>query len=288
MRLAYYLIFKPISLLPWGVIYFLSDFLYVLMYKIFRYRLKVVNTNLYNSLPDKSEQEISVIRNKFYSHFFDFIMESIKLLSTSTEEIMDRMELTNPELLDKYHAQGRDLIICGGHYSNWEFITLAFQPRLKHQTSAIYHQFKNKFFEKIMLDSRSKAGMLMVSRSKVREGFYDTIKEPIGIIFATDQSPTIAKKVYWTTFLNQETAVAVGAEKFAKERDAVVIWGDNQKLGRGKFRITFQVITETPLEEPHGRITDLHVDILEKQILREPAYWLWTHKRWKRKRKAGE
>lgn len=274
--------------MPWGIIYFLSDFLYILMYKIFRYRIKVVNKNLYNSLPHKSEKEITAIRNKFYSHFFDFIMEGIKLLSASPEDIMSRMTLTNPELLNKYHEEGRDLIICGGHYSSWEFTTMAFQPRLKHQTSAIYHQFKNKFFEKIMLDARSKAGMLLVSRSQVREGFYNTITEPIAILFGTDQSPTIAKKVYWTTFLGQETAVAFGSEKFAKERNAVVIWANNEKLGRSKFEVTFKVLTDTPQDEAYGQITEMHVRALEEQILREPAYWLWTHKRWKRKRKAGE
>ena len=209
-------------------------------------------------------------------------------MSATTEDIMGRMSLTNPELLNKYFEEGRDIILCGGHYSSWEFTTLAFQPRLKHQTSAIYHQFKNKFFEKIMFDARSKAGMLMVSRSQVKEGFYNSIIEPIAILFGTDQSPTIAKKVYWTTFLGQETAVAFGAEKFAKERNAVVVWADNEKLGRSKFEVSFKVLTDTPLDKPHGQITEMHVRALEEQILREPAYWLWTHKRWKRKRKAGE
>lgn len=288
MAILYYLLIKPLSLLPWKALYIISDALYLIIYKLFNYRTKVVNTNLKNSFPDRSEVEIAAIRDKFYSHFFDIIVESIKLFSASSEEIMKRMEVTNPELLDKYYDQGRDLVICGGHYSNWEFVTHAFPPRVKHQMSAIYHQLKNKFFEKIILESRSRGGTLMVSRRETREGYYDAINEPIGIIFGTDQSPSIAKKVFWTTFLGQETAVAFGAEKFAKERNAVVIWGDNEKLGRSKFSVTFKVLTESPLDETHGRISELHVAALEKQILKAPAYWLWTHKRWKRKRKADE
>jgi len=288
MAILYYLLIKPLSLLPWKALYIISDALYLIIYKLFNYRTKVVNTNLKNSFPDRSEVEIAAIRDKFYSHFFDIIVESIKLFSASSEEIMKRMEVTNPELLDKYYDQGRDLVICGGHYSNWEFVTHAFPPRVKHQMSAIYHQLKNKFFEKIILESRSRGGTLMVSRRETREGYYDAINEPIGIIFGTDQSPSIAKKVFWTTFLGQETAVAFGAEKFAKERNAVVIWGDNEKLGRGKFSVTFKILTESPLDETHGRISELHVAALEKQILKAPAYWLWTHKRWKRKRKADE
>lgn len=288
MAILYYLLIKPLSLLPWRALYFISDCLYWIVYKLFKYRTQVVNANLRNSLPDRTTKEIAEIRDRFYHHFFDIIIESIKLFSARSEEIMDRMEVTNPELLDTYYAQGRDLVICGGHYSNWEYVTHAFPPRVKHQMSAIYHQLKNKFFEKIILESRSRGGTLMVSRKQTRDGYYDTVTEPIGIIFGTDQSPSIAKKVYWTTFLGQETAVAFGAEKFAKERNAVVIWGDNEKLGRGKFSVTFKVLTESPVDEPHGRISELHVAALEKQILKAPAYWLWTHKRWKRKRKPGE
>lgn len=288
MAIFYYFLIKPLSLLPWRLLYLISDFLYLILYKIFRYRTKVVNANLSNSFPHRSKSEIANIRNEFYHHFFDIIVESIKLFSARSEEILERMKVTNPELLDQYYAQGRDLVICGGHYSNWEFVTHAFPPRVKHQMSAIYTQLENKFFERVILESRSRGGTLMVSRQATKEGYYDTIKEPIGIIFGTDQSPSTAKKVYWTTFLGQETAVAFGAEKFAKNRNAVVIWGDNEKLGRGKFKVTFKVLTEKPLEEAHGKISEMHVAALEKQILKAPAYWLWTHKRWKRKRKEGE
>lgn len=232
--------------------------------------------------------EIKRIRSDFYHHFFDLMVESIKLFSAKPEDIIRRMPVTNPEVLDKYFDEGRGLVICGGHYSNWEFVTMSFPHFLKHQMSAIYHQFKNKFVENTMMATRTVNGMQMVSRTQVKAGYYDNVKEPLGIIFGTDQSPTIAKKVYWTNFLNQETAVAFGAEKFAKERDCVVVWGDNQKLGRGKFQITFKVLTENPLDEPHGRITELHTKALEQQILRKPEHWLWTHKRWKRKRKEGE
>lgn len=288
IQIVYYLLIKPLSLLPFSALYALSDFLNFLIFRVFRYRQKVVTQNLKNSFPDKSWKEIKSIRGKFYSHFFDLIVESIKLFSVAPEKINERMQVTNPEILDKYYEEGRGLVICGGHYSNWEFITTPVETQLKHQTSAIYHQFKNKFLEKIMLDSRSRSGMLMVSRKAVKEGYYDSITEPLAIIFGTDQSPTIAKKVYWTQFLNQETAVAFGAEKFAHERNSVVVWADNEKIGRGQFKVTFRVLSEEPNKEPYGRITELHTKALEEQILQKPEHWLWTHKRWKRKRKAGE
>lgn len=288
IQVFYYILIKPLSLLPFSALYVLSDLLNFLVFRVFRYRQKVVTENLKNSFPEKSWKEIKEIRGKFYKHFFDLIVESLKLFSPDVEDINQRMQVTNPEILDKYYEQGRGVVICGGHYSNWEFVTISVETQLKHQTSAIYHQFKNKFLERIMLESRSISGMLMVSRKAAKEGFYNTITDPIAIIFGTDQSPTIAKKVYWTQFLNQETAVAFGSEKFAKERDCVVVWVDNVKIARGQFRLTIKVLTENPLEEEHGFITEMHTKALEEQIIRKPEHWLWTHKRWKRKRREDE
>jgi KDO2-lipid IV(A) lauroyltransferase len=52
---------------------------------------------------------------------------------------------------------------------------------------------------------------------------------------------------------------------------------------RGHYEITVEILTDKPKEEPVGNITEMHVRALEKQIMETPEYWLWTHKRWKKK-----
>jgi len=284
MFIVYYLILKPLSLLPWWALYLISDFLNLVIYRIFNYRNDVVSNNLKNSFPEKSEDEIKAIKKEFYKHFFDVIVESIKLFSVNPNDIVERSRVTNPELLDKYAYQGRGIAIVGGHYGNWEYIAIALDPQTKHQTLAIYHQIKNKFFEKVMLESRSKTGMLMVSRNSIRTGFFEGNSEKYAIVFGADQFPQNAKKVHFTTFMNQRTAVAFGPEKIAKERNLVVVWGDNIKVGRGRYELTFKVLTENPKDEKPGHITEMHTRALEEEIRLAPAYWLWTHKRWKKER----
>lgn len=248
----------------------------------------MVNKNLRLSFPNKTAQEIREIRRKFYRHFCDVTLEAVKMQNMTAADLRERQTVVNPEIVDHLYEQGKGLIICTGHYNNWEYVATGINPWFKHQTVGIYHQFKSKFFERKMLEARGVTGMLMVSRSEVRDGFFEKNKDPFAIFFGTDQSPTIAKRVYWTTFLNQETAVAFGAEKYAKERNAAVVFAKNEKVKRGHYRMTLEILTEQPLDTAHGEITEMHTKALEKVILEEPEFWLWTHKRWKRKRKEGE
>jgi len=281
MPFLYYLLIKPLSLLPWKVLYGISTILYFFLYKMLKYRSRVVTNNLKHSFPEKDPEELLQIQKTFYRHFFDIVVETIKLFSAKPEEIIERSKIINPKVLNQYYDQGREVAVVGGHYGNWEYVAISLQPQLKHQVLGIYHQFKNAFFEKVMFESRTKTGMIFVSRKKVKEGFFKDNDNKYAVIFGADQFPANAKKVHFTTFLNQRTAVAFGPEKFAKERNMVVIWGENTRVGRGRYEITFKVLTENPRDEAPGVITDLHTKALEEEIIKSPAYWLWTHKRWK-------
>lgn len=284
MKIIYYLFLKPLIALPWPVLYLVSDFLYLIGYGIFRYRVSIVNQNLENSFPEKNSKERAKIRRKFYRHFFDVILESIKISGETEEQIRQKCHFKNPELIDSLTGKGRDVILVGGHYNNWEIMCYPLDRLVNDQVVAIYHQFKNKFFEKKMREARGSLGVHLVSRSELREGALNTLTKRLIIIFLADQSPTIAKRVYWTQFLNQETAVAYGTEIYALRKNAAVVYFQNKKVERGRYEITFKLLSEFPKEEPRGAITEKHVRALEEDILAEPQYWLWTHKRWKRKR----
>jgi KDO2-lipid IV(A) lauroyltransferase len=104
------------------------------------------------------------------------------------------------------------------------------------------------------------------------------------IIFGADQSPSISKNIYWTQFLNQDTAVALGAEKYGKLYDMPVVFTHLSRVKRGYYVVEFETVTANPVQEEEHFITEKHVRLMEKQILKQPEFWLWSHKRWKKKR----
>ena len=287
-RLLYYVILKPLSWLPLKLLYVLSDFLYLVLYKGFKYRQKVVRNNLVNSFPGKSIDEIIKIEQKFYSHFCDLIVESIRLFSISEKELGQRCKILNPEILDQFYDRGKSLIIVAGHYNNWEMTAAIMGTQVKHQMIGIYTPMSNKFFDRKFLKSRERFGLKMVANKLVKEGFEGNKERLTATLFATDQSPTHSKRVHWTSFLNQFTAVFLGAERFAREYDFPVLYGHVNKIRRGYYETEVVVLENDPIQTPEGEITEIHTSRLEKQIKRTPQYWLWTHKRWKRKMKESD
>ena len=287
-KLLFYLVILPISKLPFGVLYLISDFLYLVLYKVIGYRTKVVRANLENSFADKSGAEIKELEAKFYSHLCDLVVESLKAFSISLEDAKRRMKDRNIEIVNQYHKQGRQVVLVGGHYGNWELFAITIGATTEHETIALYTPLKNEFINEKITESRSKYGLGMLSIKEIKSKLTDINSGLYAIIFGADQSPRKTQRVYWMKFLNQETGVQFGTEKFAKEFNAVVIFTNIYKVKRGYYELQYDVITEQPNEEELGYISKTHTQMLEKVIQAQPEYWLWSHKRWKHRRPEGE
>lgn len=283
--LIYYVIVIPISHLPFRVLYFISDIVYILLYYIVGYRKKVVRENLKNAFPELSDEERAVIEKKFYKHFADFLVESTKSLSISNKAIKERCALINPEEVHKYFDQGKDVIILCGHYNNWEYYAVGIAQQMKHKTIAAYRPLKNKFFDRKILKSRQRFGMKMLSMREIPRFFANkSSTTPILSVMVNDQSPGDPKTAYWNTFLNQDTGWMKGAEKLAKKYDQVILFGAIRKKKRGFYEVSFSPISEDISKERDGYVLDKHAEYLEMVIREHPQYWLWSHRRWKHKR----
>lgn len=275
------------ALLPMWALYILSDILYVIIYKIAGYRLKVVRTNMANSFPDKSETELRKLEQDFYHHFADYIVETIKLAHISLEEAQRRAYLVNPELVDQLMERGHTCcIFLMGHYGNWEWFSSAASRFKDSGAYQIYRPLKNKAFDRLFINLRTHFGSFGIKKN-------DTIRDIIKlkqdktrsvVVFLADQTPSRNNLHYWTEFLNQDTPVLTGPERIAQKLDLPVIFLDTKKIKRGYYTIDMKLVTETPKETPEFWITEQYTYLMEKCILRNPAYWLWTHKRWKYKK----
>lgn len=294
-RLLYYILYVWMylhALLPFRVLYILSDILYFFVYKIAGYRLKVVRHNLEASFPEKTKQERLTIEREFYHHFCDYFVETLKLLHISDEEMQRRMQFNNVEQIKELMKDGNSALMYLGHYCNWEWVTsinLDFKEEGK-VLGEIYKPLKNKAMDELFLKIRSRFGSLAISKQdtfrvivKLRNEGQQTL-----IGFMADQTPAWRNIHYWTPFLNQDTPVFTGVERIAKQTGFAVVYLDMEKIKRGYYKATVRLITDNPREEPENNITETYIRAMEKTILRNPAYWLWTHKRWKRTREEVE
>ena len=282
--LIYYLVIMPVSRLPYRLLYAFADFIFLVLYRVAGYRKKVVRMNLQNSFPEKNTDEIQRLEVLFYKHFCDVIVETVKSFTMSRKDILQRMVVLNPELVNQYYDTGRSVFLCGGHFNNWEWIATGIDPQIRHQACALYKPLSNSFFEKKMKSTRGKFGLQMV-RIHDAAVFFTTKKPEMTLtIFGIDQSPGHPDRCHWMSFLNQDTGVQFGLEKFAREFNYPVIFGKLNKVKRGYYTLELSLITDTPGHHPHGWIIETATRMVEAEIVENPQYWLWTHKRWKHKR----
>lgn len=279
-RLAYYLIVFPISKLPFWGIYLLSDILYGI-FCIFPYRKKVIEGNIRRSFPEKSDKEIDALVNQFYRHFTDILAEGIKNLSISREELQKRYRIKNPEVMQQLYEQQKSVLLVSGHYNNWEWLITSQNFLFPHQAMGIGMPLTSKFWDKKVNERRERFGMIVVHSKNFREKIKEQT-QPTAILTLSDQSPGDAKKSYWMEFLNQQTAVLFGAEQMAHEYGFSVVFYHTRKIKRGYYEMELELITDNPKTMKWGEITEAHTHLLEKAILERPAFWLWSHKRWKR------
>ena len=244
--------------------------------------------NLTNSFPQKTEKEIIRIEKKFYRHLCDYFVETIKTLRLSSEEMRKRMKFVNPELIEELTQNGQACFACTGHYGNWEWIpSISADLGEKMVSGLIYRRLKSSFFDRLFLDIRSRFGALPIEKDSALRKIIKLRSEgnAMFIGFLADQRPSKYQDEYWTTFLHQDSLVQTGVERIAHLLKCPVVYLEVVKVKRGYYTGTFSVITLDASKEAEFFVLEQYMRRLEETILKEPAYYLWSHKRWKFKKK---
>ncbi len=291
MNLLVYILVYPLiwllSILPFRILYFISDCVYLLIYYVIGYRKKVVLNNLKLSFPEKSNEEIVQISKKFYSHFVDVFIEMVKSFTVSKEEVYKRYKFTNIDFFTELYKDGKSIILTGPHYANWEWI-MSLDSFVDYKGYAAYTKINNPYFNNKVLQSRAKFGTHLVETSKVISEILKNKKNNIQAMYGllSDQSPQLKKTYYWSEFLGVKVPIHTGAEMLAKKYDMNMVYIETKKVKRGYYETTFSLITNDATKYPDYKLTDIFLEKVQKQIKAQPEFYFWTHKRFKHKDKA--
>ncbi len=279
------IILSPIwalTLLPLPVLFLFSDFIFYILYYVLKYRRKTVMTNLAKSFPNKTAKELKIIARKFYAHLSDYFIESIYLTNMSLKEANKRFKYKNPELLHDLYAKNQDVILMTSHYGNWEWAANLWH-HIPYNFYGVYKQLTNDLFDKYFIHMREKYGSIAVHHKKTLKTIIKCKRndDRFALYLIGDQRPIREDLDYWTRFLNQDTPFITGVEKLSRKFNLAVIFMNITKLRRGQYEVKFELLTEKPSTEKDYGIINKYAKAVEKQINKQPEYWLWSHKRWK-------
>ena len=289
MQFLVYIFLYPflwcISILPFRVLYLFSDVAYFISYYIFGYRKKTVRENLALALPHLSDKERLIIEKKSFRNLCDIFLEMIKTMSISEKEINKRYVFKNFEVYQELEKKQKSIALFCAHYASYEW-AVSINYKTSFQGYAIYKKINNAYFDKLVRDIRSKfKATLITTKETIPTIDKNHQLNKLGLYgFASDQSPRISTVYHWKKFMGIEVPIHTGAEMLAKKYDMNAIFIRTERLKRGYYAATFEMLSENTTIVPDYELTDKFMELVEKQIYEAPEHYLWTHKRWKHRR----
>jgi KDO2-lipid IV(A) lauroyltransferase len=273
------------SLLPVRAGYFFSSCIYFLLRYVVQYRKKVIYSNIKLVFADLDKAEISKIANRYYRHLSDMFVELWYSLYIPEKEIEKRVRFLNPELISEFYKRGKHVVAVTSHYANWEWC-FRFQKCCPHRIMEIYKKMSSPVFDRLFYDIRSRFGGAPVEMSNLRKALAEAKKAPVLFYIVADQSPAGTENSwYFTSFLNVSgTPVYTGAEKIARKLDAAFVYIDMRKTKRGFYEMELTTLCDDAKNTPENYLMDLYLRRTEETILKQPEYWMWSHRRWKRRK----
>ena len=272
---------KAVAALPLGLLYCISDFIYLIVYHLLGYRRKVVRRNLMEAFPEKSEAEIREIEKEYYHYMCDIIVETVKLLNISDEEMSRRVRIEGADKVNAAVAEGRSAVLMLGHYGNWEWVQEISKAVADDAFKAsIYHPLKSKLWEDVYSRIRSRWNAHIIPQANAVRALLKKENQPWVCGFIADHRPRHVAQTNITPFLNHATSFIYGPEVIGNKLGCEFFFLEMERTKRGYYNIIFHPLEKLEGEEPYP-VTRRFWQKFEEVIRKNPAYWLWSHKRWK-------
>ena len=278
-KLVYVVLFG-VSLLPLRVLYGLSDALTFLNFHLIGYRKQIVLSNLDCAFPEKSIQEKRRIAKKFYSNFFDTLVESVKLIS-SDNRLIDRMFVVDPDMLKIFRSTRKNIQIHAMHNFNWEIVNLGAAREFNLPFLGVYQPITNPFFEALFKKIRTRTGTVLIPANDFKNNFLPYQDKQYVISLVADQNPGHPAKAWWANFFGRPAPFVRGPETAAISRDNLVVFANFYKLKRGVYTFEAELFTDDTSTLREGEMTLKYIQYLERIIRLRPDNYLWSHRRWK-------
>ncbi|MFI3297452.1 MAG: lysophospholipid acyltransferase family protein [bacterium] len=257
--------------------------IYILLRYIFRYRIEVIRKNLRNSFPEKSDKEIEEIVNKYYKNLSSQIVGTFQQIFVSKKTLKKRCVVRNIEFIEDLVARGHNPIVVFGHFGNYELLSSSPLWSNKLIFASIYKRINNRPIEKMMKKIRERLGTVFIEKKETRRRLNEMRSTGVSYALAVlaDQTPSRAKTKIWIDFLNQPTPVISGWTSIARNYNDAVVFLNIIPKENGHYEFDLELLTENPKEMTDKELCEAYMHRLEKEIIANPSYWMWSHKRWK-------
>ena len=276
------------SRIPLFVWYPVASFLAFLAWRVIPYRRHVVEGNLRKSFPEWDDATLERAIRDYYRGFADMLVEVMRSLRLTPEELARRVRILNPEILRAVVAPrdgaGKPVLLVAAHQANWEWMLLGLSAQIGVPVDAAYKPLVDSWAEIEMRKLRSRFGARMIPAPELLGDILRRRGAPRAITLVADQEPVGSERKHWLKFLNRDTAFFLGAEEIARTTKYAAFFIRLKRTARGHYEASFVPLAAAGEQLPAGEFTARYARMVEEQIRESPPDWPWSHKRWKLKR----
>ena len=268
--------------MPHFVWLIIADILYVILYRIIGYRVKVTRENLRLSFPEKNDVERKWIERRFYLYLMDIFVETISLVGITKKRISKRMIFNNTEEF-RVESEEKSVIVAMAHYASWEW-PISYCCISNCRLLPVYHPLASRWADRLFLKIRKRFGAEPVSMKMIGRKLIENKDNKIILALIADQTPPRVEKSEWVTFLSQDTMFFSGIENISLKYGMPVYFFDIDCVERGYYEGKFVKLYDGVEDIDKYEITKRYIKYLERKIRNKPELWMWSHKRWKHKK----
>jgi len=276
------LLLRGLAGMPLWMLYGVGAVIYFVAYYILRWHRPLAARNLANAFPEKSERERAGILKQSYRNLGETLGEAFWGFNAPSEELRRRVVIENREIVLKYAAERRSVILLTAHVCNWEWLLQAGGAELGFPIDVVYKPIRLASVDDFFREARSRFGGKPITIDRFVFELMRRSGEARAYALVADQTPPRSAAKHWSWFLNQDTAFFTGADKIAQFLDGPVVYVAMRRVRRGHYTARLHVLAEPPYDaEPNPPVMERYARKLEEEIRANPADWLWVHNKWK-------
>ncbi len=275
---------KFFSRLPLRALYAFSSFLYLLAFYVVRHRHQVIRGQLKKVFPDASDAERERIHKRFLKNFCDVVVEVLKSVSMTEADMRAHVNIVNLSEARRHLDAGQSVMLVTSHLCNWEWLLHGVTLQLGYPVDAAYKPLHDQWAERLMLKIRSRFGARLVPAKELLADFLRRRGIVRAVAMNADQAPVSTDKRYWTQFLGQDTAFYIGAEQIARATRLPILYVAVRRIRRGYYDVELRPLWDGREVTGPNAVTERYARACEIDVLKSPADWLWSYRRWRLKK----
>jgi KDO2-lipid IV(A) lauroyltransferase len=245
---------------------------------IFRSK-KLVFENIRRALPNISKNELISIYNSMWENYGRVFAEYVFMKKFRNDQLTENISIEGKEILQEIIIKNQKVIFISGHFSNFELMAMQIE-KMGVKVAAIYRPLNNLYLNSIMEKIRKK----YICKYQIKKGvgglkeLIKLNKEGFSTALMIDQRVSQGIK---SSFFNQEAYTTTIPAQLVKKFGMSVVPIFIERFDEIKFKMTVYKPLSFEENESIENITNKLNIILEKMILKNPNYWIWSHNRWK-------